>query len=436
MALPLWDKVRLDTDERLDKPDAMAMQSIAMESVVNGIGGLLGRGGGCATPPTVTFDLSGGTKLLKLGGFQYYVSEPILSEASSGTFPEVYKGTRGNVMKMDPANGGQITDVDFTSVYAIALVNFAAPTDSMYPFLYAQPYEVDAAADARIKWVGGETPSTINTRTVIRHRFKFSPLSPDHADNVGWAPIVQIQWPSISGSGPGAPAVRYISFLDNPQSQDFTDDTESFGLLSDAVTWPQRTTSVTNILEAKQSGAAVDNSDIVSDGSASMDVGLIQIMQMLRSLLVRSKVLDRSRYWYQKQAGTDPAVAKDLKVLIDWAAETIVRPYPFAAGVVIYAAGYSFLTSGAVPGPIGIGGNPAAVAVGVVRVPLAPELEGTGTIRGVNATLYGNGSGAISILTRLVVVSGVTYVEVTMADENQNNIDASFSFVAYYKRVV
>lgn len=435
MALPLWDKVKLDADERLDKPDASALQSMAAESLVNGIGGLLGWGGGCVTPPTATFSLTGSPKTIKLGGFQYYVCEPSLAESpASGAFAEVFKGMRGNIMKMDPSLGGQITDLSFDAIYAIAQANYLSPTATMYPFLYAQPYEVNTDADARIKWVTAETPTTMTTRTSIRHSFEFSTLPPEQ--KVGWAPILQIQWPDLDGTGPGAPSVRYISLWDNPSSQAFSDDTESFGLLPDSLTWPQRTTTATDLLFAKQNDSPVDNADIVSDGSPFMDVGLIQMVQILRSKIVRALKLDRTRYWYQKQAGSNPAIAVGTDTIIDDVATLYALPAIIAAGTVAYngSPGYFF------PVPaVGVVGTPALTGAtpGIVRVLLDPAALAGMAIVAVQVTLYAYGGGNPASVAAgwWYALSGGTYVEAVLEDISGVAVNGHFTFTVVGRRV-
>lgn len=433
--LPLWGTVRLDTDERLDKPDALALQNANMEYVVRAIGAAFGWGGGCVTPPTATFQTATSPRTLKLGGFQYYVCEPILPESPSSaapSFPVVYKGFRGNLLTVDPADAGQITDISFDAVWNIAQANYASPITSMYPFLYAQPQAVEVDADARILWDGGSgsgQPATIKTRTAILCAFKFSTKMPQ--EELGWAPILQILWPDLNPAvGPGQPAVRYIGWKDALTSQAFTGDADE----GQPLNWPERSTSMSNVLAAKQqeSTTPVPNSDLFPSATPFADVGLIQTLQILQSKVVKGMDVDQSRYWYQRQAGSNPSVSQDLLTVFDRLSSLWALPAVIAAGTVYYGGGTTYYYPAM---PVGITGLPSRVSAGVVTIQVDPAVMSSYAAVSVVASLnaVSGGSAAEHIAAWFYALGGDTYIQVVM--DNSGPQDADFSFTLVGRRV-
>lgn len=426
--LPMLSSVRLEADERLDKPDLDAIQDLIASHVATQIGAAFGWGGGLVTTPTVTFDLSGSTKYLNFGGFSYYISEPSLTEEDpTGTFPESVKALWGQFFTVRPSDGGQVSTVDFTAQYDFAAIHYGDPTlISLYPYLYVQPYTVDARADARVKWAGTGTPTTILTRKEVRHRFKFSTNPPQV--EIGWAPVLQIQWNSIPVSF-GAPYARMISAFDNPDAQDVTQDALVSATPASAV-WPGGRTTVTNLLDAKQSGAAVADTNFDGNASKFKDVGLIQLLQVMRSRKYRDLSDDLDRNWYQQLAGDDASTAAGFKALIDKVDEMYAAPYIGVAALIVYDGSAYTVQAGAYAsaGVVSV----AVVSAGRARVVLSP-VPSSGTVASAHAG-YVDAQGNIQVTPSPFVPSAPTSFIVTMWNESGTLTHSSFFFTAMYKR--
>ena len=436
MPLPLWGTVRLDADERLDKPDALALQNMNMEYMVRAIGAAFGWGGGCTSPPTATFQTATSPRTLKLGGFQFYICEPILPESPAATvtsFTTVYKGFRGNFLTFDPSDSGQITDIPFDSIWAIAQANYASPITDMYPFLYVQPYSVDIDADARFVWDSGTAqgaPTTIKTRTVVRCAFKFSIKPPQ--EELGWAPVLQILWPDLNPSvGTGQPAVKYIGWKDALTSQAFTGDAD----LGQPLDWPHRQTSMSQVLAAKQQESTnpVPNSDLFPSATPFADVGLIQLLQMVQSERVKGMDVDQTRFWYQKQAGQNPAVAQDLWTVFDRLTSLWALPVVLASGTV-YVAGTTYYFP---QPPVGVVvGSLTRASEGKVTIQIDPALLSTYAVVSVNASLNGvsNGSNAEQITAWMYGMPSNVTIDIGMFT-SAGVADADFNFVVIGRRL-
>lgn len=105
------DQVRFEDDERLDKPDALALQSLIFETVIRTVGGLIGGYAlpgvdfvGCAHAPSVSWN--SGSKVATFGA-------GLLVDSGTLTSPSGSPGSR--VLRHDPSLAGQTSTLDLSS---------------------------------------------------------------------------------------------------------------------------------------------------------------------------------------------------------------------------------------------------------------------------------------------------------------------------------
>lgn len=267
--LPSVDRVRTESQERLDKPDFDATLALTDEAIQRQLGALLGFGSGVTAPPAVdTSKFSSTAQRIFIGAFQYYISVPTWTD--SGT---TFKGWRGVFVTFDPASESQDNSIDLAGPYNAHLSDPADP--KAFPGIYAQPQFLDTDTDARRKWVGSsEMAVSMTTRSRIRTVFKLSTAAPENPANTGWALVGQVRW---NGN---TPDIFWRPWLDN-----FSAEGHSLDL-------PSGTTGLDSFASARSSAFPLlrrlgDGGPLLPGGAftgagVQRDLGLIQLLTVLR----------------------------------------------------------------------------------------------------------------------------------------------------------
>lgn len=435
---PALDRVRTETDERLDRPDFEGVLALADEGSQRQLGALLGYGGGVTSPPKVTLDLSSGTKTMSLGPFQYYVCAPGWRDAD-GT----QKGWFGAFATFDPSSGSTSQFAgNFNAVYQAAV---SSPTSAAaLSVLYVRPRTIDTDLDARRKFIGAaDTPVSIKTRSRITHEFQWAAVAPDHASVVGWAPVLAITgW---SGA-PGTPSMKYASFLDNPQIESKNYE----GPYSGVAQWLSAGQSVSPLLAVLDGPTAPTplpttspTYEVFRDDQTGLlrthDFGLLQLFGLLRYKL--ASLLDSTSVvpWYQNPVGTDGTTRKGMKQLIDESLSAIV----LSGDVLWDGSAYSTPVAGLPSGwsitvsriPSGVGNKPCAM---LTIVP--PSGTGTYAIQAVTANPHYMPSPVADLFIRLAMVDtssappSYTAFVYQFATDNAS-VDGSFQFSLTLRKV-
>ena len=207
------DKVRFVDNERLDKPDADALQSLVYEYVEEAIGGMLGRvgnfayAGGLCSQPTLTW-LPG--YVLSFGKFYFYRNDGPQDLASVAGFDN----NEGSLHKFDPSSAIQAgsTSIDLSAEQA------AGQT----PFIFARISDVDSDTDNRRKWdssAGAESVVSMTTRT--RKKVTFVASSSDVPPQAGDVLLLRVMTFVLVPSGSVEASTtnfKYQSFLDFRES--------------------------------------------------------------------------------------------------------------------------------------------------------------------------------------------------------------------------
>lgn len=203
------DKINIDDDERLDKPDTLAIQELGAEYTIR----MLGAVGGGATKSA---DSSAATVSGSVNTVGFDVSTvsavSIFNACMLLNYRQNAQGDEeGQVVWYDPTDPGQQTTIDLSS--------FAA--GSQTPYIWAKRFDIPDDADTRKKWVAS-AEATFSLATRQRHRVEWAAEVGDRRVSTGdnrWFIVAQVT--SWSGGFPtiltwhpfdaGSPSVSGIS---------------------------------------------------------------------------------------------------------------------------------------------------------------------------------------------------------------------------------
>lgn len=147
------ESVSLTSQERLDLPDALALQALVYEYVQRALSGLLGPSEGCLTSPPLTASSTASTSTISVG-------ECLLAFAeASGAVRKLGLGT---VIRHDPTLSSQVSDIAVTAFVGSAC------------YLWAREVDLATDNDSRVFWdsiAGAPTTAPVNTRTRTRVEF-------------------------------------------------------------------------------------------------------------------------------------------------------------------------------------------------------------------------------------------------------------------------
>lgn len=223
------DKVKLHDLERLDIPDAAALQNLVYNYCARFIGGLLGQGnwtdsqagfnrGGLFSKPTspITHNVSGGVdgaltrieaKLVISTKFVLYHNSTDNTDLSVSTSDP--KEVEGHVLAVDPNNAQQQVKFDLMGAQD------AFNSSGMHPYVWVRPVGYDSDTATRRKWsttTGAEVATALKTRTRYVVEFAFQ------ADNPGpeWCAIGRILFhaPTTVGTDGAKPEVKWFHWSD------------------------------------------------------------------------------------------------------------------------------------------------------------------------------------------------------------------------------
>lgn len=206
------DSVRLVSDERLDIPDALALQSLIFETSIRTLGGLLGgfvspgvTFYGCLVAPAVSWN--GGTLVATFG-------PGLLLDSGTLTSPSGAPGAR--VLRHDPTLAGQTSTLDLTSYSpATQCLVWARRT-----YTSVTVPGVPAQLDTRRWWsslFASEKGFSTYTRFVERVEWAAAPATitaglisgtPTVPSGSGWFPVFRVTWSA------GTPSFDPINWSD------------------------------------------------------------------------------------------------------------------------------------------------------------------------------------------------------------------------------
>jgi len=202
------DRVRLEDQERLDKPDADALQELVYTYVREAFGGLLGNASGLLSPLAWTEQNDGATFLLSLDKLVLcHLEDQGTRVEDRGIAGAVNVGAKwGSVVySFDPADAGHVNHpIDYTAARGIE----AGGPGGTKPYIWARPYGVPSDVDTRRVWnvaTGAEVATPVQTRTRQRMEFEISAAAPVQGAGLPWVAIARVwTW----GVGP-VPSVIY-----------------------------------------------------------------------------------------------------------------------------------------------------------------------------------------------------------------------------------
>jgi hypothetical protein len=201
------DRVRYEDDERLDIPDADAMQTLIYNYIGRALGGLFGPAEGAFSSMAFTASVDGGNPVIDIGEGLIFGAH-LLSPTGAGQ-----KTADGILISHDPALPDQTSRVN-AAVFEPA---------QQEPYIWAALSLLETDTDTRRKWdIGTSDEITFSPKTRIRQRVKFelSLTEPGATFDSPWIRIGQIT--SWTGSGPALPTVTAIHPFDG--AVDDTDD--------------------------------------------------------------------------------------------------------------------------------------------------------------------------------------------------------------------
>lgn len=219
------DAVRLEDDERLDKPDALAIQSLIFETMIRSFGGLFGGAGaagqpsvefsGCLHAPSTSWD--SGSKIVTFGA-------GLLLDAGTLTSPSGSPGAR--IVRHDPTLAGQTSTLDLTSYHpSTQCLIWAKRT-----YTSAAVPGVPGALDTRKRWnTSDDAEESFSTYTRFGERVEWTAATativsglvsgtPTYPSGTGWIPCYRVTWsagtPSFSPISGFEAGMNGTSFVD------------------------------------------------------------------------------------------------------------------------------------------------------------------------------------------------------------------------------
>jgi hypothetical protein len=190
------DKVRTTAQERIDKPDFDALQTLVYSYTRDMVGGLLGNASGLLSPLAWTKSDDGALFTLALDRLVVCHVETLgtrVEDQAGGGGVAVNVGARwGSVIhSFNPDTVGHDNHpIDYTA--ARAAEQFAPGTK---PYIWVRPFDEPSDVDTRRIWniaTGAEAPEAVATRTRQRMAFKIQTAKPDAGAGAAWCAIAQV----------------------------------------------------------------------------------------------------------------------------------------------------------------------------------------------------------------------------------------------------
>jgi len=193
-------RVKLTDQERLDAPDARALQELVYQYSREAFGDLVAGGAGALSAVVWAISDDGTTIMGSPGPFSLLTRERDLTRAqSSSPALNVAHAWKSMVFSFDPAASGHINfPVDLTAARA----DYIASGATLKTLIWARPVEVDADTDTRRVWdvsTQTEVPTPLQTRVNQRLEFTVSETEPAAGSGAAWAPIARASSWTFSG---------------------------------------------------------------------------------------------------------------------------------------------------------------------------------------------------------------------------------------------
>lgn len=216
-------RVKLTDQERLDAPDARALQELVYQYQREALGDLLGGGVGTLSP--IVWTLADGGIIALLGSmspFALVTQQRDLTRSQPSTpAVTVAHAWKTQIISFDPAAAGHINyPVDLLPARTAA----AAAGYTTRPIVWARPFQIDTDTDTRRVWDVGtavEVATPLETRTHTRLEFAVSETAPAVGVGADWAPIAYCSGWSLVGSY-YQPLFQSVSVWDNEDLFDWT----------------------------------------------------------------------------------------------------------------------------------------------------------------------------------------------------------------------
>lgn len=220
------DRVRLEDQERLDKPDADALQELVYTYVREAFGGLVGNASGLLSPLAWTEQNNG------VDTFQLSLDRLVLCHVENQATRIEDRGPLGGnvnvgakwgsvVYSFDPTDAGHLNHpIDYTAARGIE----AGGPGGTKPYIWARPYGVPSDVDTRRVWnvaTGAEVATPVQTRTRQRMEFEISAAAPVQGAGLPWVAIARVwTW----GVGPVPSVIYGLSAWDDSDLYTFFND--------------------------------------------------------------------------------------------------------------------------------------------------------------------------------------------------------------------
>lgn len=216
-------RVKLTDQERLDAPDARALQELVYQYQREALGDLLGGGVGTLSP--IVWTLADGGIIALLGSmspFALVTQQRDLTRSQPSTpAVTVAHAWKTQIISFDPAAAGHVNyPVDLLPARTAA----AAAGYTTRPIVWARPFQLDTDTDTRRVWDVGtavEVATPLETRTHTRLEFAVSETAPAVGVGADWAPIAYCSGWSLVGSY-YQPFFQSVSVWDSEDLFDWT----------------------------------------------------------------------------------------------------------------------------------------------------------------------------------------------------------------------
>ena len=287
--MPGEERVNLGDQERLDAPDARALQALPYGYTREALGDLLGGGVGALSPPVWTLVADLATIEGSLSAFAYATRERTLLRAEPVVpLNNAVHAWETVVYSFDPAAAGHVNyPVNMTAARATA----AGAGYNTRPLIWCRPLDIEAVTDTRRFWdVGTQSEVQIPFETRIQQRFEFAVADAEPAAGSGatWGPLARVYAWVDTGGGIYEPLIHSVSVWD---SKDLYDWTESPASDNEVYDQSKNKLSAAIILDRMAvSSGALDTSHGLDAGfppGKDRGMGIVAISHFLRRAIQR-----------------------------------------------------------------------------------------------------------------------------------------------------
>ena len=277
----MGDSVRVSANQRLDKPDFDAIQSLVYRGVREAIGGMLGGSAGALTPVVWSKSNANGVYLLSFEKMVVAWSKAVETRVEDRGFDPavtVDVGYESRIIPFDPDEiGHQNHPLDYTDARTAEQDN-----PGTKPYIWVRPVVVPADTDVRRFWsvaIGDETAAATATRNFVRLQFAINETTPVQGIGDKWSAIARV----MTWSGDDITRINAISVWDDPDIAGMLQDP------GDPEDFNTDSASMAHPLQRMQEGsqARADGSEDDWQQGTRRTLGLPQALQWVYSRLQR-----------------------------------------------------------------------------------------------------------------------------------------------------